>query len=66
MESDDIIVRCRSCTAKNEIVVWSYDADDVRLDGYYELREGESFSCCRCGRFHPNGTFMTVIQEVAA
>lgn len=56
-----MIVRCNSCSAKNDLVsdapesYEQYGAPHVDLPG--------AFSCCECGRRHSAGTSVELVDE---
>lgn len=61
---DILTINCRSCARPTEVYV--KDADNVEREGdtvYYELQPGENFSCGWCGRWHREGTLVSVRED---
>lgn len=56
-----MVVRCNSCTAKNELVTDAPEAYDQYGKPHIDLPA--PFSCCECGRRHCIGTSVELIEE---
>ncbi len=60
----ELIVRCNSCSAKNEIEV-AVIPDEYEQYGAPHIDLPRGFSCCECGRWHLMGISVELVQVTA-